>query len=281
MIPPSIDYVDRLLREDVPYGDLTTHLLELSPSVAKMSFTARHWLVVAGVGLVVAILERVGAEVVFMVPSGTRLEAGERLLVATGSPASLHQAWKLCANVFESACGIATRTAEVVAAARSVNREIEVFTTRKVVPGTKELALEAVLAAGALPHRLGLSETVLVFEQHTTLLGGVEGLIEKLPRLVRRACEKVVLVEVSTAAEAIAVAKAGAGGVQFDKVPAPLLAEIVAEVRAELPGVRLIAAGGIDAANAGEYAATGVDALATSWMYSGRPADVKVVIEPA
>jgi molybdenum transport protein len=277
---PSADYVDRILNEDVPYLDLTTHLLELSSNPGRITFAARHPVVAAGVPIVRAIFARLGAEVVSAVSSGAELDAGAELLMAVGDPAALHQGWKVGANVFESACGIATRTAELVTAARAQNPGIEVFTTRKVVPGTKELAMEAILAGGALPHRLGLSETVLVFEQHVAFLGGFDGLLARLPKLASRACEKVVLVEVQNSAEAIAVAEAGAGGIQFDKIPPHELAQIVSEVRAAAPGVRLIAAGGINASNAGSYAATGVDALATSWMYAGPPADVKVAIEP-
>jgi molybdenum transport protein len=280
MLIPSAEYVDRILNEDVPYLDLTTYLLDLPSIPGQMTFTARHRVVAAGIPLVRAVLERLGAEIVSAVTSGTELAAGQALLSAAGPPAVLHQGWKVGANVFESACGIATRTAELVAAARATNPEIEVFTTRKVMPGTKELALEAILAGGALPHRLGLSETVLIFDQHTAFIGGLDGLIQRLPRLAARACEKLVLVEVSTAAQAIAVAKAGAGGIQFDKVPAGPLAEMVKTVRAAVPGVRLIAAGGISSSNAAEYAATGVDALATSWMYGGTPADIGVTIEP-
>lgn len=280
MIQPSVDYVDRLLREDVPYGDLTTTLLGLPEVEARMTFTTRHQLVVAGARLASAICQRVGAKVLSAVPSGRSAAAGEALLVVTGSPPALHQAWKVCANVFESAAGIATRTADLVAAAHSTNPEMEVFGTRKMTPGTRELAIEALLAGGALPHRLGLSETVLVFEQHTNFLGGTAGLAELLPQLRRRACEKVVLVETDNLADAVLLAKAGAGGVQLDKVPPSELAEIVVAVREISPQIRLIAAGGITAANAGAYAATGVDGLATSWMYAGSPADIKVSMEP-
>lgn len=59
-----------------------------------------------------------------------------------------------------------------------------------------------------------------------------------------------------------------------------VVAGVVPVLRERAPGVRLIAAGGITAANAAQYAATGVDALATSWMYAGRPADVEIRLAP-
>ena len=42
------------------------------------------------------------------------------------------------------------------------------------------------------------------------------------------------------------------------------------------PKAVIAAAGGINAANAAEYAATGVDVLVTSWVYFGKPEDIKM-----
>jgi molybdenum transport protein len=281
MIRPSRELIDRLLGEDVTYLDLTTTLLQLPAVPAQMAVRARTPMVVAGTAVAVALCERVGATVVTLAPEGALLAPGDVLLVATGTPAQLHLAWKVVANVLETAGGIATRTRQLVDAARTVSESVEVYATRKVTPGTKELSVAAVLAGGGLPHRLGLDETVLVFAQHTAFLGGIPGLVAVLPRVVERASEKIVLVEVDNLADALAVAAAGAGGVQFDKVAPSALSEMVVAVRAVAPSIRLIAAGGINASNAAGYAATGVSGLATSWMYGGTPADVGVVIEPA
>ena len=56
--------------------------------------------------------------------------------------------------------------------------------TRKNVQGTKRFAVAAVKAGGAVMHRLGLSETVLVFPEHCAFLGKEPfvGLAEKLRR---------------------------------------------------------------------------------------------------
>lgn len=61
----------------------------------------------------------------------------------------------------------------------AVNPECEVLTTRKSMPGAKDLLTCAVMAGGAFPHRLGLSETVLVFEQHLAFFGGFTVLSKK------------------------------------------------------------------------------------------------------
>lgn len=280
MIPPSMEFVERLLREDVPSLDLTTHLLELPPVPARLTLTTRTPVTVAGSAIAQALCEYVGAEVEQCAPSGSQVRAGSVLLSARATPPALHRLWKVVVNVYESSCGIATRTRELVDAAKAGSPDVEVFTTRKVIPGTKDLAVNAILAGGALPHRLGLSETVLIFDQHTVFLGGVEGLARRLEQLRRRAVEKVVFAEVNTFDDAVLLAEAGVGGLQFDKVPVAELGSMVSSLRGRYPSIRLVAAGGISPRNAADFAATGVDAIASSWMYSGPVADVSAQMAP-
>ncbi len=81
--------------------------------------------------------------------------------------------------------------------ATAVAPDIAVACTRKNVPGTKRFAVAAVKAGGAVMHRLGLSETVLVFPEHRAFLGE-EMLAEVVDRLRRAAPEKKLLIEVNT-----------------------------------------------------------------------------------
>ena len=69
MIPPSLELLDRLLREDVPYFDLTTTLLGLPEVPARMTFRARAPMVVAGTPLAAGLCERVGGRVEAAAPS--------------------------------------------------------------------------------------------------------------------------------------------------------------------------------------------------------------------
>ena len=49
---------------------------------------------------------------------------------------------------------------------------IGVATTRKHFPGTKAMSLKAVLAGGGSVHRLGLSDSILIFAEHRRFLAG-------------------------------------------------------------------------------------------------------------
>ena len=272
--------IDQLIAEDVPYIDLTTQMLGISGKPARIEFFTREDATVCATEEAARVLQHLGAEVESLVPSGEHVAAGTILLVAVGPAGALHKAWKVCLNLLDHCSAVATKTHNLVSAAKSANPACEVLTTRKSMPGVKDLLTKAVTAGGAFPHRLGLSETVLVFDNHTRLMGGFDAFLEALPSLRSKCIEKKLFVE-ADADQARALARAGVDGIQFDKIPADELAALVAELRAIDPHCTLIAAGGINAKNAAAYAATGVDGLATTAPFSAAPLDMSARILPA
>jgi molybdenum transport protein len=278
MIYIADETIERWIKEDVPYIDLTTELLGIGDQKGKISFYTRERTTVCGSEEVSRIFAKLGVETTFCAPSGTRLQTGEIIAEGAGRADALHAAWKVSLNVLEYACGIAERTREIVENARTQNENIEVVSTRKGFPGTKEISIKAVMAGGGLPHRLGLSETVLIFDQHRRFLG--EDLSRMIAELKTRSCEKKIIAETDNIDDAVALTKAGIDGVQFDKVPEKILHDHVARLRALNPALVIIAAGGINHVNAAAYAAAGVNAIATSAMYFGKPADIRACFEP-
>ena len=123
-----------------------------------------------------------------------------------------------------------------------------------------------------MPHRLGLSETILVFAEHRVFLPGVS-LKDMAARLRREAPEKKLAIEVTTVAEACDAIEAGFDIIQLEKMTPDEVASI--KDRAAL----LAAAGGITPANAGDYVRAGAGLIVSSWPYAAKPADVAVTIE--
>ena len=147
--------------------------------------------------------------------------------------------------------------------------------TRKNIPGTKALSVAAIKAGGAIPHRLGLSETILVFPEHRVLCPPAD--FATLVRGLRtEAAEKKLVIEVTSAAEAIAAASAGFDVIQAEKFAPDAIAQVVAAVRDLTPRPLVAAAGGINPDNAAAYARAGADVLVTSWPYTAAPMDVAV-----
>ena len=272
--------IERFIEEDLPYGDLTTSLLGIAALQGHITFTSRESTILCCTEEAAHVLERCGASITSSLPSGTIVEPGVTILSATGSAASLHAGWKVALNLLEYASGIATRTGQIVKRVKAINPAISVVTTRKSFPGTKKVALKAIMAGGAHPHRLGLSESVLVFRQHTAFCGGLESFLQTIASLKAKTPEHKIIVEADTAKEALKIASAGVDVVQLDKLAPDELAVLVKQIHNEAPGVTISAAGGINGENAATYAETGVDIIVLSSVYFGKPSDIAVSIHP-
>ncbi len=266
--------IDKFIKEDIPYIDLTTLILGIGGKKGRITFVCREEAVICGSEEVLRVFARLNVTPIHYLPSGTRVAPQTVIIEAEGDTENLHMAWKVSLNILEYASGIATRTARMLDKARKVNPNIELVTTRKVFPGTKELSIKAVIAGGGMPHRLGLSETILIFEQHYNLLGGLDPLAARMGELKTKACEKKIIVEVETAEDAVKVCQAGADGVQFDKMPYTELQRAVEVLRSINPNMAILAAGGINESNAEYFAATGINALVTTAVYFGKPVDI-------
>ncbi len=272
--------LESLLVDDTPAGDATTYALGIGQQAGTMVFRARHDMVLCGSEEARRMGELRGLTVFGTVrASGERLMAGETILTLEGEAAALHQVWKTAQTLMEYLSGIATSAADIVAAARRGNPEIGIACTRKNFPGTKRAAIKAVLSGGASPHRLSLSETLLVFAEHRVFLGG-EKPADTVHRLRRQWPERAIVVEVADENEALAWLLADADILQLEKWPVEAVHRIKQHIA---PGsrTRLAAAGGINSANAESYARAGADILVTSAPYFAPPRDVAVTLTAA
>ncbi len=277
-------WLDELLLDDCPGMDLTVEMLGIDDRPGFMIFSPKSDCVVSGAEEAALLLERCGLAVTRHVRNGDRAGAGQPLLEARGNAAGLHRGWKISQTLMEYMSGIATRAARMADAARAVSPRVRVAVTRKNFPGAKRLCLEAAVSGGAVVHRLNLSDSVLVFDQHRVFLDdagtdapdALRAFARRIPEFRAALPEKKLCAEVDSPEDALLLARAGIDIVQCEKFPCSLLAETVRELRAARPGILVLAAGGINGDNAADYAASGADELVTTWPYFGRPADIKV-----
>ena len=269
--------IERWIEEDVPGLDLTSHLLGVEKVEAAITFSARNETALCGVEEAAAVFRKLGARVELLQCDGAVVQKGTEILRAFGNGGMIHAGWRVALNLIEYASGIATRTSKMVQQAR-LHGDVLVCGTRKAFPGGRKISQKALMAGGGVPHRLGLGETVLIFPHHYNLIG-LDNFLKKMPEIKRAAREKKIGIEVESLEQAELMASHGADIIQLDKCSAAVAAEVVAALRPRYPNLVIGAAGGVNADNAAEYAATGVDMLVTSWMYFGKPADIKAVIE--
>jgi molybdenum transport protein len=212
--------------------------------------------------------------------SGQAAQPGTLLLTASGPAATLHAGWKSAQTLVEWASGISTSVRAIVTAARTVRPDVVIACTRKSVPLTRLLSIKAVHAGGGVMHRIGLSDTILLFAEHRAFLPGLDE-TTIVGRLRAAAPERKLAVEVSDMETALAYARAGADVLQLEKFVPDLVARVVAELGALPHRPLIVAAGGVNGTNAAAYAAAGADVLATSAPYSAPPRDVQVTFTMA
>ncbi|WP_295383813.1 ModD protein [uncultured Thiodictyon sp.] len=265
--------LQQLLGEDVPFGDLTTESLGIARQPGTIRFFARDPMVVCGVEEALRLFELCGAQGRLLVHSGAEAPTETLLLEASGSASALHAGWKTAQTLVEWCSGIATSAAAIVAAARRGDPQALVAGTRKNVPGNRRLAVKSLLAGGAVMHRTGLSETLLIFAEHRQFLGS-ESPAQTIARLRRQCPEKRVVVEVGTVQEALIWAEADV--LQLEKCSPQTVAEVVAALAARGSTSVVAAAGGVNARNAEDYARAGARLLVTSAPHQAPPRDVQV-----
>lgn len=270
--------IEAWINEDAPLVDLTGHLLGVESQTAELTVRTRHSTRLTMMEEAARIFEILGAEVVHCAQSGQDVDAGAVILEAVGRADALHRGWKVAMNLLEYLCGVATHTAQMVAQVKAV-ANIPLLVTRKHIPGMKKPMSKAILNGGAHPHRLGLSETILVFENHLNLIGGREALNEKIPAMQAAACEKKISVECDTIEQAQQAAQAGADLIQFDKVAVETLQTWVTQLKQTYPALKVVIAGGVNPQNVEAYAQSGVDGIVLSSVYHAKPADLGVTIE--
>ena len=267
-----------LYQEDVPLGDLTTASLQLEVQQGRIEFSARYDMCCCAVEEVARLLTLKGLEVEVFKHSGQWVTAGTLLLSASGSSATALACWKICQNLMEWSGGIATASYQLVQAVKQANSNAHVACTRKNTPGTKRMSVKAVRCGGAALHRLGLSESVLIFAEHCQF--STVSPAKLITRTKGYNPELNITVEVDSIENALVWAAAGVDVLQLEKFPPAKIKQCREQLLQQGHLPLIAAAGGVNPDNASEYAVCGADLLVTSWPYQARPKDIQVRFYP-
>jgi nicotinate-nucleotide pyrophosphorylase (carboxylating) len=254
------DAVRHALSEDLgPDGDITAALV---PAEARAHFVlrARQPGVLAGRACAAEVFRQVdpALELVWHAADGDALVAGQTVMEVRGALRPVLTAERTALNFLGHLSGVATLTAQYVAAAHARNPAVEVLDTRKTTPGLRLLEKAAVRAGGGTNHRAGLSDAVLVKDNH---LAGTR-IVSAVRRARARWPGRVVEVECDTLEQVAEAAGAGVDVVLLDNMEPAQVVEAVAVAHLGAPGPILTeVSGGVSLATIGAYAAAGPDRI--------------------
>lgn len=218
------------------------------------------------------------------VAAGDSFKAGTTLLKWSGHAQELLALERPFLNLAAYACAIATTTrafVDALAAARAQPAP-RVTLTRKTLPHYRDIAIDAVIAGGGHPHRIGLGSGVLIKENHIASAGSIaraiEGVRDSAPHGLRIECEVRSIKELDQAL------RAGADAVLLDNFTPARLTEALAHLSkwsaAGNPRPLVEVSGGITLQTVGQYARAGVDVLSVGALtHSVRAVDLSLLFD--
>jgi nicotinate-nucleotide pyrophosphorylase (carboxylating) len=272
MDPPRVAVVDavtRALAEDLlPLGDLTSALVPAA-SMAEVAIVSRATGVVAGRACALEAFGQIdpSLEVLWSVPDGGRVGPGDRVAVVRGPLRSILTAERTVLNFLGHLSGVASLTRRYVDAVAGASPGTRILDTRKTTPGLRSLEKAAVRAGGGHNHRGGLSDAVLVKDNH---LGGL-----RIGDAVARARElwpgRMVEVECDRPDQVDEAVAAGATVIMLDNMSLEEVASCVSRLRADGVDTLVEVSGRVGVEAAPDLAAAGADLISVGALTHSAP----------
>ena len=257
------ELVAAALAEDLgARGDVTSELLLPEDLTASAALRSRTEGVFAGADPAQEAADQLGVTATWHLEDGALLEAGSVVAEFSGPARAVLAAERTILNFVCHLSGIATLSAAFVAAAHPA----AILDTRKTTPGWRSLEKAAVASGGAVNHRIGLYDRVLVKDNHLALAGA------ELNDAVRRARERYPDLLVEIEADDLAGVQAGIDvGADWILLDNMSLEDLRESVRLVGGRAKLEASGNMSLDRVPDVAATGVDAISVGALTHSAP----------
>lgn len=260
------------LTEDLtPMGDVTTRAVIPAGTRYAARLNAREAGVVSGMQIAAIAFRLVdpGLKVETLVADGQPCAPGQTLMTIEGDAGSILMGERVALNFAGRLTGIATMTAAFVAQTRGT--KARVTCTRKTTPGLRVVEKMAVAHGGGSNHRFGLSDAILIKDNHVAAAGGIRAVLEAA-RAARSHMMRIELEVDSLAQLEEALEVGGADVILLDNMDTPTLHKAVA---LNAGRVVLEASGNMRLERIAEVAATGVDYISSGALtHSARTLDL-------
>lgn len=253
--------VQSALEEDCAYNDATTSAtIGASDIRASAHLVAKDSGIIAGTSAAEEAFKILDpqSEFVVSIEDGQTVEAGMMIASVSGQASTILSAERTALNLLQRMSGIATLTAQYVAAVQGTNASI--VDTRKTVPGLRILDKYSVLMGGGGNHRMSLAECILIKDNHIAAMKS-QGL--SIGEVVRHARSNApfsikIEIEVENVDDAVDAMNAGADIVMLDNMPLDAMREAV---NRRVGQTLLEASGNVTLASVRQVAETGVDLI--------------------
>jgi nicotinate-nucleotide pyrophosphorylase (carboxylating) len=270
-----LDYLLKFIEEDAPSGDVTSAAI-IPDITCTAVIRAEQEGIIAGIEEASALFSHYGVSVTHLTKDGDAVCQNDSLLSLNGDAKKILLVERTALNIIGRMSGIATRTRKVAEIVASVNPCCRVAATRKTCPGFRLLDKKAVMIGGGEPHRMNLSDGILIKDNHLALVP----LGTAIQAAKMGTAYKKIEIEVETPENALSAAKAGADIIMLDNMSPGQITRTIRVLKSEGLRDRVIIelSGGIDERSLPRYAALGVDVISL-WVLTHSVRNFSVNLE--
>ncbi|CAB4585813.1 MAG: carboxylating nicotinate-nucleotide diphosphorylase [Actinobacteria bacterium] len=257
--------VKEAISEDLAGGEDITSVATITDSqVSTADFICRADGIVSGLHVAAAVLEYCGINhYEVLVDEGAKVSAGKILITVQANTRKLLLAERTAINFLSHLSGISTSTSKWVSELSGT--KCKVRDTRKTTPGLRQLEKFAVRMGAGLNHRISLSESALIKDNHIVAAGSITNAF----KLVKQKFpNKKVEIEVDTLEQLSEAILLKPDLILLDNMSVD---QCIKAVSISNGAVKLEASGGLTLENAKAYANTGIDYMAVGALTHSAP----------
>lgn len=213
------------LEEDLGLGDITSDNIFSPADRARAHVVAKEDLVLCGMDLARQVFWLVDEQVIFtpLKQDGEFVKKGEKVLSLEGRTLSILKGERTALNLMQRLSGIATASREYVEIAKPYG--VMVVDTRKCHPGMRKLDKYAVRCGGARNHRMSLSDSVMIKDNHIAAAGSITAAVARIKAAIGHTPK--IEVETTNLKEVEEALNAGADIIMLDNMTPQQAAEAV------------------------------------------------------
>jgi len=251
------------LLEDIGRGDRTTNSLlakGVTPGTAK--WIAKAPGIIAGLPVTARVFQLLNEKVSFVpiTDEGTWCEPGQVVAQMRGPLDALLMGERVALNLAMRLSGIATLTNIYVE--QIADLPAQLVDTRKTTPGLRLLEKYATTVGGAINHRMGLDDAVMIKDNHIATAGGIGEAITRIRSQIPYPL--TIEVETETLEQVKEALQHKADIIMLDNMPLDMMSQAVLLIRQEYSHIKIEASGNVTLDTIRAVAQTGVDYISSS-----------------
>ena len=266
--------IEEFIIEDMPTGDITTDNTISDITLSRAEMIAAEDFIFCGEQFIPLCFPK-NCNIDLCVQDGMNVSLGQVLVGIEGYANSILTHERLALNLTQRLCGITTETKKYCDL--NLPENFKVMDTRKTTPGLRKFEKYAVSVGGGWNHRLNLSTSILLKDNHLKASGGIKEAIYKIRKNYNEHIP--IELEVDTIEQLKEGLRYNLDGYLLDNMASNTVKDAVSLIREQKNGEEIFieASGSIDYESIESYAWTGVDAVSTSAITSRAPAvDIKM-----